>query len=106
MLSPFRMVCRDFILPEICKPCLFFFLRNLFYLTDAPAELHACACACALLELIQDLPVIKTVLLKPEDICAKLTDAPPEKLLRLSTLCLAALRQTLSACLTELDDID
>ena len=32
MLSPFRMVCRDFILPEICKPCLFFFLRNLFYL--------------------------------------------------------------------------
>ncbi|WP_294522382.1 hypothetical protein, partial [uncultured Pseudoflavonifractor sp.] len=26
--------CRDFILPEICKPCLFFFLRNLFYLID------------------------------------------------------------------------
>ena len=24
MLSPFRMVCRDFILPEDCKPCLFF----------------------------------------------------------------------------------
>ena len=71
---------------------------------DAPAELHACACA--LLELIQDMPVIKTVLLKPEDICAKLTDAPPEKLLRLSTLCLAALRQTLSACQTELGDID
>ena len=23
MLSPFRMVCCDFILPEICKPCLF-----------------------------------------------------------------------------------
>ena len=23
MLSPFRMVCRDFILPEICKPCPF-----------------------------------------------------------------------------------
>ena len=23
MLSPFRMVCRNFILPEICKPCLF-----------------------------------------------------------------------------------
>ena len=22
MLSPFRMVCRDFILPEFCKPCL------------------------------------------------------------------------------------
>ena len=27
------MVCRDFILPEICKPCLILFLRNLFYLT-------------------------------------------------------------------------
>ena len=23
MLSPFRMVCHDFILPEDCKPCLF-----------------------------------------------------------------------------------
>ena len=33
MLSPFRMVCRDFILPEFCKPCLLLFLRNLFYLT-------------------------------------------------------------------------
>lgn len=30
---------------------------------DAPAELHACACA--LLELVQDMPVIKTVLLRP-----------------------------------------
>ena len=26
------MVCRNFILPEFCKLCLFFFLRNLFYL--------------------------------------------------------------------------
>ncbi|MDB7894270.1 hypothetical protein, partial [Flavonifractor plautii] len=25
--------CRNFILPDICKPCLFVFLRNLFYLT-------------------------------------------------------------------------
>ena len=32
LLSPFRMVCRNFILPEFCKPCLFLFLRNLFYL--------------------------------------------------------------------------
>lgn len=71
---------------------------------DAPAELHACVCA--LLELVQDMPVIKTVLLKPEDICARLTEAPSDELLRLSALCLAALRQTLSACLTELDSID
>ena len=40
MLSPFRMVCHDFILPEICKPCLFFFLRNLFYLTLVCARLR------------------------------------------------------------------
>ena len=35
LLSPFRMVCRNFILPEICKPCPFFppfILRNLSYL--------------------------------------------------------------------------
>ena len=25
MLAPFRMVCRDFILPEGCKPCLLLF---------------------------------------------------------------------------------
>ncbi|MCQ5045919.1 hypothetical protein, partial [Dysosmobacter welbionis] len=27
LLSPFRMVCRDFILPEGCKPCLFIFAK-------------------------------------------------------------------------------
>ena len=27
LLSPFRMVCRNFILPEICKPCLFIFAK-------------------------------------------------------------------------------
>lgn len=35
LLSPFRMACRNFILPENCKPCLFlsfFNLRNLLYL--------------------------------------------------------------------------
>ena len=29
------MVCHNFILPEFCKPCLFLFLRNLFYLISA-----------------------------------------------------------------------
>ncbi|WP_204987807.1 hypothetical protein, partial [Flavonifractor plautii] len=33
LLSPFEWWCRNFILPDICKPCLFVFLRNLFYLT-------------------------------------------------------------------------
>ena len=41
MLSPFEWWCRNFILPDICKPCLFVFLRNLFYLTkEAYAELR------------------------------------------------------------------
>ena len=31
------MVCRNFILPEFCKPCLFLFLRNLFYLIAQPS---------------------------------------------------------------------
>ena len=31
LLSPLRMVCRCFILPEGCNPCLFY-LRNLLYL--------------------------------------------------------------------------
>ncbi len=35
MLSPFEWWCRNFILPDICKPCLFVFLRNLFYLTQS-----------------------------------------------------------------------
>jgi len=35
LLSPFEWWCRNFILPDICKPCLFVFLRNLFYLTLA-----------------------------------------------------------------------
>ena len=32
--SPFRMVCRNFILPEFCKPCLFFPPFNLRNLSD------------------------------------------------------------------------
>ena len=32
------MVCHNFILPEFCKPCLFLFLRNLFYLIDFAAR--------------------------------------------------------------------
>ncbi len=40
MLSPFEWWCRNFILPDICKPCLFVFLRNLFYLTLTPDEVR------------------------------------------------------------------
>lgn len=73
---------------------------------DAPAELHACACA--LLELVQDMPVIKTVLLRPEDVCARLCgdETPAPSLLRRSALALAALRQALQGLLAERGDVD
>ena len=41
MLSPFEWWCRNFILPDICKPCLFVFLRNLFYLTKFKETMEA-----------------------------------------------------------------
>lgn len=73
---------------------------------DAPAELHACACA--LLELVQDMPVIKTVLLRPEDVCARLCgdETPAPSLLRRAALALAALRQALQGLLAERGDVD
>ncbi|WP_347060970.1 hypothetical protein, partial [Flavonifractor plautii] len=40
--------CRNFILPDICKPCLFVFLRNLFYLTAERLKEYK--------EYIEDLP--------------------------------------------------
>lgn len=73
---------------------------------DAPAELHACACA--LLELVQDMPVIKTVLLRPEDVCARLCgdETPASSLLRRAALALTALRQALQGLLAERGDVD
>lgn len=73
---------------------------------DAPAELHACACA--LLELVQDMPVIKTVLLRPEDVCARLCgdETPAPSLLRRAALALTALRQALQGLLAERGDVD
>lgn len=72
----------------------------------APPELHAAASA--LLELSRDMPVIKTVLLRPEEVCERICggEAPPPELLRCAALALAALRQALSGCLAEKTDID
>ena len=72
----------------------------------APAELHACACA--LLELVQDMPVIKTALLRPEDVCARLCgdEKPAPSLLRRAALALTALRQALQGLLVERGDVD
>ncbi len=33
--SPFRVVCRNFILPEICKPCLFLFAQFIILYRNA-----------------------------------------------------------------------
>lgn len=73
---------------------------------DAPAELHACACA--LLELVQDMPVIKTVLLRPEDVCALICgdETPAPNLLRCAALALTALRQALKGRLEECGDVE
>lgn len=73
---------------------------------DAAAELHACACA--LLELVQDMPVIKTALLRPEDVCARLCgdEKPAPSLLRRAALALTALRQALQGLLVERGDVD
>ena len=54
MLSPFEWWCRNFILPDICKPCLFVFLRNLFYLTAVALGHSTQTCKRAFLELEDD----------------------------------------------------
>ena len=68
---------------------------------DADARFHAAVCS--LLRLAQDMPVIKTVLLKPEDVCAPICEgeAPDPMLLRAASLALAALREALKAHLAE-----
>lgn len=73
---------------------------------NAPPELHACACA--LLGLIQDMPVIKTVLLKPEDVCERICgeEQPTRELLRSAALVLTALRQALKGLLAEQGDVE
>lgn len=62
---------------------------------DADTEFHACVCS--LLSLAQDMPVIKTVLLKPEDVCAPICgeSKPSDTMLRASALAIAALREAL-----------
>ena len=67
----------------------------------APAEFHACVCS--LLRLAQDMPVIKTVLLRPEDVCAPVCggDEPTQTMLRASALALAALREAVRAHIHE-----
>ena len=65
MLSPFRMVCRDFILPESANYVYFFpffFLRNLFYLIEYILDIGL-YCAIHFLERRFIYTTIKTELL-------------------------------------------
>ncbi len=62
---------------------------------DAEPEFHACVCS--LLRMAKDMPVIKTVLLKPEDVRAPLCGEkePAQDMLLASALAVAALREAL-----------
>ena len=62
---------------------------------DAEPEFHACVCS--LLRMAKDMPVIKTVLLKPEDVCAPVCSEykPTKTMLLASALAVAALREAL-----------
>ena len=55
------------------------------------------ACVCSLLEQIQDMPIIKTVLLTPDMVWAPLCEGeePPEEIKYASTMALCALREAL-----------
>lgn len=63
---------------------------------EADPEFHACVCS--LLGMAKDMPVIKTVLLKPEDVCSSLCgeNEPAQAMLHASAFAIAALRKTLS----------
>ena len=54
------------------------------------------------------MPVIKTALLRPEDVCARLCgdETPAPSLLRRAALALTALRQALQGLLAERGDVD
>lgn len=61
--------------------------------TEAPDALHACACA--MIELVIGMPVIKTVLLTPDQIYGPICEGetPTEELIYYSNMVLCALNQ-------------
>ena len=71
--------------------------NRLGYVCRRVAEPEFHACVCSLLRMAKDMPVIKTVLLKPEDVCAPLCgeNKPTKTMLRASALAVAALREAL-----------
>ncbi len=72
------------------------------YICDesAPDVLHACACA--MMELVFEMPLIKTVLLKPEMICEKIcgNEEPSEELLYYSNMVLCGLNEAFKGYLS------
>ena len=59
------------------------------------------ACVCALLSQLKDMPIIKTVLLTPEDVFRPLCqeEEPGEELRYCADMALCALREALRGCL-------
>lgn len=68
---------------------------------DAPEAFHACVCA--LLQQIQDMPLIKTVLLTPDVIYTAVCgeEEPTEEIRYAASMALSALRQALQGFLAE-----
>ena len=71
---------------------------------NAPEELHACVCS--LLEQIHEMPIIKTVLLKPEMVYGPICDGeePEESIVRYSHMALCALNEAFKGVLANQKD--
>ena len=67
MLSPFRMVCHDFILPEFCKPCLFFSSFQFAKLIVPHLALGLKACAQGHNVLFKNAATLSTQLCEAKD---------------------------------------
>lgn len=68
---------------------------------EAPEELHVCACS--LLDHVQKMAIIKTVLLTPKEIYESICGEaePSEELIYYSNMALCALRESLKGVLYE-----
>jgi len=68
---------------------------------DAPELLHACVCA--MCEVIFEMPIIKTVLLTPDNICELLCEKEEvtEEMTRYAAMALTALREAFAGHLSE-----
>lgn len=73
---------------------------------DVPPELHACVCA--LLETVQDMPILRTRQMTPGQITDKLypQGEPPESVRRFAAMALSALCQAFAGYVTHHAELD